>query len=464
MRAQQTISLLFFISIIAGLVSCKRVRSEAPLEAAFEPPVPDPVSYVAGDVTFNVRDLEAKINQSLGPVLVTEETFEGRKGEAWRLRVERTGPVRIQYANRRVSVSTDLQVWYSNPMSLRKQAKRRPRPLCALAVEFASPLAVASNWRLMTRSRFENYRWIQRPAVRVLGVRVSVTKLAEKILDKRKPEIEAAIDQAVHQELRLDRHVSRVWQAMQKPLRISRTPDEIWIIPRPFSIAAAPVYGNAQQITVPLQIAFRVDTRLGPRPDTVALEGLPRLLRRAKLPEASRLQVLAFIPYADMNRVLSRRLNEQKVELMGGHVTIKQATIYGNGQSLIVRTDVDGAVKGTLYFRGQPQYDTLTNTLRVQNVDFDVDTKERIFATADWLLHDHLRDTLQAAMVVPLRHQIDEIPDKIETAFARGKAGRKTALDVDAFRMVPRRIVVRPDGIQILITVVSKVDVTVRRL
>lgn len=464
MHFQRTISLFFILITLAGSIGCKRVRPKAPLEAEFEPAVPDPVSYVAGDVTFKIQDLEQKVNQSLGRVLVTEETFEGRKGQAWRLRVERTGPVRIQYANQRVSVSTDLQVWYSNPISLRKQANRRPRPLCALAVEFASPLTMASNWRLATRSRFENYRWIQRPTVKMLGVNIGVTKLAEKILDKRRPEIEAAIDKAVHRELRLDRHIRRIWRDMQRPLRISRNPDEIWIVPRPFSIAAAPVYGDAQRITVPLQIAFRVDTRFGPRPDSLTVEPLPRLLRRPKLPSASRLQVVAFIPYTDMNRVLSRKLNEQKVNLMGGNLIVKNATIYGNGRSLIVRTDVGGAVNGTLYFHGQPQYDTLTNTLRIQNVDFDVDTKERLFATADWLLHDHLRDTLQTVMVVPLRQQIDQIPDKIEAAFARGKVGRKTSLDVDAFRLVPRRIVVRPDGIQVLITVVSKVDVTVKRI
>lgn len=464
MHYQRAISLLFILITLAGSVGCKRVRPKAPLEAEFEAPVPDPVSYLAGDVTFNIKNLESKVNQSLSPVLVTEETLEGRKGEAWRLRVERAGPVRIRYANQQVSVSTDLQVWYSNPLSLRKQANRRPRPLCALAVEFASPLSVASNWRLVTRSRFENYRWIQRPTVRMLGIKVGVTKLAEQILDKRRPEIEAAIDKAVHQELRLDRHIRRIWRDIQKPLRISRNPDEIWIVPRPFSIAAAPVRGNARQITVPLQIAFRIDTRFGPRPEVLETERLPRLLRRPKLPTASRLQVLAFISYADMNRVLSRKLDEQKLDLIGGNLNVKNATIYGNGRSIIVRTDVGGAVNGTLYFHGQPHYDTLTNTLRVQNVDFDVDTKERLFATADWLLHDHLRDTLQAAMVVPLRHQIETIPDKIEAAFARGKVGRKTDLDVDAFRLVPRRIVVRPDGIQVLITVVSNVDIMVKRL
>ncbi|MGF7214118.1 hypothetical protein GGR92_000258 [Spirosoma lacussanchae] len=462
MNAQRIIGFIVFALAFSLSVSCNRVRSKAPAQQDFEPAIPDPISYVAGDITFQIKDLERKINQSLNPVLVTEETFEGKKGEAWRLRVERTGPVQIRYDRQRVYLSAPLKVWYSNPIGLRKHRKRRT--LCALSVNFASPLTVGENWRLATRSRFENYQWIQKPTVRLLGIKVNITKLADTILNKRKAEIELAIDKAVHNELRLDKHIRKIWRDVQKPLRITRKPEELWLIPRPFSVAAAPVYGNRQRITVPLQIAFRVDTRVGPRPVDLELEKLPRLQRRNKLPNASRLQVLAFIPYADLNRVLTRSLPERKLELAGGNITVKNATVYGNGRSLILRTDVRGSVNGTLYFRGQPAYDTLNNTLKVEYVDFDVDTKERIFATADWLLHDRLRDTLQAAMVVPLRTQIDQIPGKIETAFARSKGGEKTALDVDQFRMVPQRIVVRPDGVQVLISVQSKVQVLVKRL
>ena len=462
MNARRITGFLFVLLAFAGTIGCQRVRSEAPAAQDFEPAIPEPISYLAGEVTFPIRELEQKINQSLNPVLVTEETFRGKKGEAWNLRVERTGPVRVRYANQRVSLSAPLQVWYSNPIGLRKERKRRP--LCALSVNFVSPLAVGPKWHLTTRSHFENYEWIQKPAIRLLGIKVGITKLADNILKNRKTEIEQAIDNAVHNELRLDREVRKIWRDMQKPLRIARKPEEIWLVPRPFSVAAAPVHGNSRQITVPLQIAFRVDTRFGPKPTGDTLEPLPRLLRRKNLPEASRLQVLAFIPYTDVNRVMSRALTEQKIELPGGSVKIKDARMYGNGRSLILRTDVGGAIHGTLYFRGRPAYDTLTNTLRVRNVDFDIDTKERIVATADWLLHDHLRDTLQSVMVVPLRQQIDELPDKIETAFARGKVGRKTALDVDSFRLVPQRVVVRPDGVQVLIKVQSKVDILVKKL
>lgn len=462
MNAQRITEFLIFIATLTGVVSCQRVKTEAPVTQNFEPPIPDPVSFVSADVTFNIRNLENKINKALNPILVREETFEGKKGQAWRLRVERTGPVRIQYANRKVSFSAPLQVWYSNPIGLRKGKKSRP--LCALAVNFVSPLGVGSNWRLTTRVRLENYRWIQEPTVRLLGVKIGIKKLSENLLDKRRAEIEMAIDKAVHDELRLDNQVSRIWRDMQKPLRLSRQPEEIWLIPRPFSVAVAPVSGNARRITLPIQIAFRVDTRLGAMPVVEHMEQLPRLLRRNRLPDASRLQVLARVPYADLNRVLARTLKQQKLNLAGGNIRIKNVTVYGGGRSLVLKADVGGAVNGTLYFRGQPAYDTLANTLRVREVDFDVVTKERLFATADWLLHDHLRDTLQSVLVVPLRYQIDTLPEKIEAAFSRGKVGRKAALDVDAFRLVPQRIVVRPEGIEILIKIESKVDLAVKQL
>ena len=111
-----------------------------------------------------------------------------------------------------------------------------------------------------------------------------------------------------------------MWRDLQKPLRIARKPEQIWLIPRPFSIATAPVYGNARVITVPIQIAFRVDTQLGDRPVIPAdsLEPLPRLLHRNALPDSSRLQVLAFIPYTDINQVITRALLKEKLDLVGG--------------------------------------------------------------------------------------------------------------------------------------------------
>lgn len=134
MNAQRITGFIFLLVLILSLDGCHRVRPAAPVQEAFEPAVDEPVSYMAGNLTFDISDLEAKINRSLSTTLVPEETFEGQKGEAWKLRVERTGPVRIRYADRKVYFSAPLQVWYTNPIGLRKADKRKSRPLCALSV------------------------------------------------------------------------------------------------------------------------------------------------------------------------------------------------------------------------------------------------------------------------------------------------------------------------------------------
>jgi Domain of unknown function (DUF4403) len=461
MFSQRSVTLLLFFALLA-VISCNRVRPKAPDTQPFEPAIVQTTSYVVGDVTFNLRDLERKINQSLQMVLVTEETFKGKKGEAWQLRVERTGPVRVRYARQRVSFSAPLRVWISNPIGLRK--KRRSHSIAALFVRFDSPISVGENWRLNTRTRFVDYRWIERPAIRVLGLKISVTALADNVLQKRQADIESAIDNAVHQSLRLDRQIINIWLDLQKPLLISTRPDTLWIIPNPTGIATAPIRGNEKTITVPVQISFLAYTRIGAKPLVRLVQRLPRLHRLAQLLPSSRVQMLAFVPYTDLNRILKQTLEKEKLNLVGGKLAINSASVYGGGRSLILKTEVGGAVKGTLYFHGQPVYDTLDNTLRIKGLDFDLETKEALVSTADWLLHDHLRDTLQAVLAVPLGQQIGLLPAKIETAFARGKAGRKTTLSINNFRFVPQQIVIRPNGIQVLVAVKSRVALRVKRL
>ncbi len=452
---------------------CRKVKPKPPEAVGFDEPIPATNSYLTGQITFKLSDLERKINQELKPVLVTEDALEGRKGEKWQLRVERSGPVRLRYYRQRVSFTAPLQIWVSNPLAFKRNKRRREadpnfvgakQPLASLSVNFDTPLTVNNNWTLSTKSRFVNYEWIEKPRLRVLGVKIPIQNLAEKIIDARKKDIEEAIDRAVAGELHLDKEIRKIWRDIQRPLLVNKQPDSIWLVPSPSSVATGPIVGNTETITVPIRVGFSTVTRFGPRPNVKPSLTLPKLQKVAYLRPVSDLKVLFTIPFEDLNRVLSQNMKGRKLELAKGLLTIKTASVYGGQHALVLKTDVAGAVKGTLYFHGKPFFDTLTSSLQIRDVDFDVHTEERLLQTADWLLHDKLRDTLQTALKIPLGKLLAQIPQKIETAFARGKAGQKTTLDIDAFRLVPQRMAIRPDGIQVLIDIQSKVTLKVKRL
>ena len=415
---------------------------------------------MAGPITFRLLSLEDKINAALKPEIVNTQDVEG---SAVTLRVMRTGRIRLRYANHRVTFSAPLSVWLDNPLRFNKK-KRATHPLCKLAVQFQSPLQVSSDWRLSTRVKFVDYTWIETPKVRVLGINIPVQRIAEKALAKRQAYIESAIDEAVHDELRLARQVRPVWLDLQKPLLLTKKPDTLWLVPTPFSVAVGDVTGTETTLTIPIRVAFYTSTHLGPKPSVPINRVLPAVRKDHHIRQVSDIQVLSLLPYSDINRVLAKAIGNQTINLMGGKLKIKKAAVYGAQHSLVIRTDVGGTINGTLYFRGQPAYDTLSNTLLIKDIDFDIETEERLLRTADWLLHDRMKDTLQRVLHIPLRTQVLSLPGLIGRAFEQGEVGRKNDLDIQSFRFIPQRFAIRPEGIQLLLKVEAKAAFSVNKL
>jgi hypothetical protein len=463
MIPQRTIALLLTATVLLGAVACRKVKPQAPAAEGFDPPIRSETSFVAAPITFSIRALENKINSVLKPQLVEPTMLKGKTGRMFNLRVFRKGRIRLKYANNKVTFSSPLEVWIDNPIRLNKK-KHSQNALCVLSVDFQSPLQVGTNWRLNTKARFVNYTWIQHPKLRVFGINIDVTRLVDNLLTKRRAEIEAVIDKAVHDELRLDRQVRPIWKALQNPLLITKKPDSLWLVPIPYSVAVGDVRGTDTTLTVPIRVAFYTRTEVGTRPPVDTNHVLPRVRKAARIRETSDLRVTAFVPYADLNRILDAELRGRNLNLAGGLLKINKATVYGGQRALIIRTDVGGRVNGTLFFRGQPSYDSTTHILHVRNIDFDVETEQTLLNTADWLLHDRLRDTLVRVLNFPLKEQVTKIPGLIDQAFEHSRTGRKNDLDILTFRFIPQRIAIRPDGIQTQLKVETNVRLDVKKL
>jgi hypothetical protein len=443
------------------LAQCRQKKLQAPKAEGFDPPIPATLSYVAGTITFQLRELAEKINKELDPVLVGKETKHGKVKGIISFRVKRLGPVQVQYVNHQIKLSAPLQMWLTKPFS--KDTTPPKRPFCALHVNFQTPIGVTPKWRLDSRTQFTDYQWIVKPEVRLLGGEISLTKLAQRILESHKTDIEAAIDSAIHRDLRLDQMVKPIWHDLQNPLLINKEYG-LWLVPKPISVAAGQVNGNATQLSTPIRIAFETQTELKPKAPVHARTPLPLLQKREQVSQTSDLHLMSFIPYADINRMLAITVNSQEKKLMLGALTIKRASVYGGQRSLIVKAEVDGLLDGTVYLKGRPTFDTLTNTLRVMNLDFDTETAGLLSKNTNGLGHKALRELLANLLTIRLGDDLAKLPQTIDTAFEQGGAGKKTDLGIQTFRFTPQKIAIRPDGIQSLIKVESKVGIKVNQL
>lgn len=461
MKTPSFAQVLFCLIPILTFTQCRNVDPESPKAEGFDPPIPSPVSYLAGPITFQLRDLEGKINQELDPVLIGKGSSSGKIGGAFPFRVTRSGRVRINYVNQQVRFSTPLQLWIVRPFSQSKT--NEGKPFCSLQINFQSPLQVTPEWRLASQVRFIDYNWVIKPEIRVLGRDISLENLMRKLLENYQPAIESAIDGAVRKQLRLDQLLTPVWMDLQKPLLLDRQYG-LWLLPKPIAIESSPISGNARQLSTHIRIALKSETVLSDKQPPYKPAPLPTLQKREQIEKTSDLQLMSYIPYSDINRVLDRTLNKKATKLAFGALTIKKTSVYGGQKSLIVKAEVSGLLDGTVYLRGRPAFDTVTNTLEVKNLDFDAQTNDVVPNLMGWLVHDSLIKVIGKLVTIPLGNEIAQLPTTINEALKKGEAGKKVELNIQDFRFIPKTIAIRPDGLQTLIRVQSKLGVNIKKL
>ncbi len=455
------------VRLLTGLVAvllfvqCQSEKPQAPKAEGFDPPIPPTLSYLAGPIVFDIKEIQEKINQKLDPVLIGKETEKGKTEGIISFRVKRLGSVQVQYVDHQIKLSAPLQMWLTKPFS--KDTTPPKKPFCVLHVDFKSPIVVTPNWRFASHTTFTNYQWLVKPELRILGKEFSLTKLAQNILEKHKTDIEQAIDSAVYNNLRLDEMVRPTWEDMQKPLLINKEYG-LWLVPKPISVASGPIDGNARQLVTHVRIAFETQTELSPTEPVHPKTKLAPLQKRDSVSQTSDLHLMSFIPYADINRMLALTVRKQPKTMALGAITIKSASVYGAQRSLIVKAEVSGIMDGPVYLRGRPAFDTLTNTLVVKNLDFDSTHEGLLSKSTDPVWHDALRKVLETMLTIRLGDDIDKLPQVIHKAYEKGGPGKKTDLGIQTFRFVPQKIAIRPDGIQALIKVKSKVIVKVNTL
>lgn len=461
MTPSHTYRFLTGLIALISLAQCQTKQPQAPVAEGFDPPIPPMLSYVAGSITFDLKEIEKKINQELDPVLIGKETEKGKTEGIISFRVKRLGDVQVRYVDHQIQLSAPLQMWLTKPFS--KDTTPPKKPFSVIHVAFKTPITVTPNWRFASHTTFTNYRWLVQPELRILGKEFSLTKLAQNILDKHKADIEKAIDAAVYNNLRLDQMVEPTWQDMQKPLLINKEYG-LWLVPKPISVAAGPVDGNARQLTTHVRIAFETQTELKPQEPVHPKTKLTQLQKRDSVSQTSDLNLMSFIPYADINRMLALMIGKQPQKMALGAVTVKGASVYGAQRSLIVKAELSGLVDGPIYLRGRPTFDTLTNTLSVRNLDFDDTSGDLLSKNTGAVWHKPLLSVLESMLTIQLGDDIAKLPQAIDKAYEQGGPGKKTDLGIQSFRFIPQKIAIRPDGIQALIKVKSKVAVKVNSL
>lgn len=449
---------------LLALLACSSNEKKTPSEkVAYADAISPELSYLSAPILFPVDQLQDKINRALKPLLLNDQSYENHGDDNLKLRIERTGPVRIHPEGQHIDHTVPLRIT-AEKRTMANLVKIKPTEF-RLRVAFRSQVGVGPDWRLAIKTKLKDLVWLEKPRLNVMGVKIPLANTIERIIERQAPTIEALIDRLVHDEVRIDQTVNRIWRDLQKPILVNRRHYAVWLQANPVGVMVGPVAGDTANISIPIRITTNTRTLFGENPEYTVNPQLPVLKSVAAFPMVCEFNLMSVLAYTDLDEALSAHLLNRTLDLKkDGFVTIKRVKASGEGRNLVLLTELSGTTEGVFRLLGQPDYDTLKGSLTVKNFDFEVTSDGTLENTANLVLHDTLQGYVQSELNLPLRQYLARVPDLIQNAIERGQLGKKIDLDLSEFQMQPQRIVVRPEGVMTLIRVRTRVALRLEKI
>lgn len=120
----------------------------------------------------------------------------------------------------------------------------------------------------------------------------------------------------------------------------------------------------------------------------------------------------AALQYDSLSRLVNGYMAGKRFDLSEGllakHIVVKEVTMAGNNNgNLLIKVDFAGSFNGTAFFNGKPAYNAVSKTIEVQDLGYDLQTKNLLLKTAKWLLSGKIEAELKKASRIDLSSYFD---------------------------------------------------------
>ncbi len=459
---------IILISVCLG--SCNNIHTVRPpcIEQSFV--ISTDTSFLSTPLVIPAQLIEDKLNHAIQQNILNDQDFENRNKKGRRdklkLKVQRLGDIKVSWKNNVATYQAPLLVLIEQEI-VRKNILPLSKSL-ALKTEFSLRLVVettvdiGADWKLNPKTKFISFEWLS--DVKTLGGLIDIKKIVERRMHRRMPEVLATLDGTIRNSVHLDRVIGRVWRNIQKPIKINRKEQLIWLKINPIQFEMGTISTDSGNLLIQGRLSATTETLLGDNPVYTIDSVLPPLVKRASLPDSTYFYLISEISYTDINEVVGRKLVGKEFTISGHTLKVKSAEISGCVPDLVLHIRVEGDVAGDIYFQGTPRFEQDSQTIIIENFDFEVKTEEALLASADWLMHSTFKEQMKDALSLPLAEKIVKIPDLIMEGIEGGRMGKKMDFTIEKWDFRPQKIWIRPSDIATLIIVNARVRVELEQL
>ncbi|MES2388295.1 MAG: DUF4403 family protein [Bacteroidota bacterium] len=448
------------------LQGCKTAQPKAP-EAGYLPSFEriKEISSFNIPVEVPVADLERQVNAAVPTLIFEDNSLENNDNDNLMLKVTRRAPLKVEAQNGIFNYTVPVHIWAKAGWKIEKfgvSLSKYEDTDFDIDVRFSTRLGADENWNVTTATTANGYNWVSKPFLNIGGFKIPIKIVIDEILQKQQPVLAQTIDQAAKGKLNLRQYVSTAWKAMQVPIELNHN-YKVWLKITPTELSYAPFTSGADKVRTLVGLKAYTETFIGDAPAQAAVSEIPVLKTIKSGNDKTQIGLIASLPFSEASAIAFNQVKGKKYDFSNGkkQVEIMALEIYGQNDKVIVMAELSGSYNGKIWLRGKPVWDAKLQSLKFAELDFDLDTKDKLLKSANWLAHGTIVQKISPYFDISLAGQMADARKKIADNLANNKINDKITVKGSLDDLKPDAIYITPTGFQAVILATGKLEVFV---
>lgn len=430
----------FSLGILIFLFSCKTIKTTAPTESYEKVVIPPEVSELVLPVELKVKDLETKVNKEINGLVFEDKDYAD---DNLLIKVWKYENIKIEVEGPYILYTVPVKVWLKAGYGFNKYGitfNETGETDFAIKLKFKTLFALDPFWNFAPKTNAVEHQWIKEPDLKFLGLDIPLTFIADKIVKGQLNKLASLIDDLARKNLDVRKYVLGAWEELHKPIAVSTDP-EVWVRIAPRDLFLTPVDGRGGIIRTAIGMKATVETFLGPKPQ-YQLSGLPNKREEKNYEGKFNLLINAEVPFDKATELARKRLVGQVYEFNDGKkkIKIENVDLYGSEMRLVVKVDISGSLKGTIYLSGLPNLDIANKVISVKSLDFDIDTRNKLLKSADWLSHQLFVKKIQPYFSYSFEKDLIESKKEIQKFLTHNKVHHDLEINGEIQDVLPKDV------------------------
>ncbi len=443
---------LLMISIIA-FSSCSTMKVAKPSEEYNAPKYTPQPSVINLPLSVNIIDIQNKLNKQFSGLIYNDDSYENNNNDNIMVKAWKKEDFKLNYS--------DDGMWYRIPLKLWIKAGWKVSKLgitlsdyrevnAEIALKFKTKFTINKDWSFTTVTTSDGFEWLSTPVMKIGPIDVPITSVASMILKANKDKLTKEIDNAVKQNFSLKKYVQDMWVTMQKPIKVSDTYN-LWLKLNPQQFSATPLINQNGKLKISLGIKTIIETYMGDEPKQNINNTLPDFVQAKTFDNTFVINLMSEVTYKSADSLAKQYLKGKTFTQGKRTVTVTDIKVYGNNDKMVIGTTLKGSINGTIYLTGVPVFEQETQTVKIKDIDYDMQTKNKLLKTADWLMHGTFVKMIEPSLTMPIGDKLEESRKMIQSQLTNNHLTKNILLNGTLQNLSIENIFLTPESIKVLV-------------